>query len=167
MTTLNGLKVSTIDYQVMRAIPVEPEYDIKLYAEANIDEGYIDIYLEGETDKDEDNYVFQLIDIDADYNNTLVYYIKVADDFIEYEPDETLDADSQYFAWASLRSAGSMYIKVKSTIIGEKACSGNFLITRACSKDNFFEWIEITRFTISSSFPSEYHFYDYTVEQGI
>ena len=167
VTTLNGLIISSVDYRVMRAIPVKPEYKIKLFADANFEEGFIDIHLEGETDRDESNFVYQILDITSPYDETLVYYTKIDDEFVEYEPTEGLDELQAYFEWASLRSNGLIFLKVYSTVIGEKPCTGNFLITRACSKDDFFEWIEITRFTIASSYPSEYHFYDYTVEQGI
>ena len=45
-----------------------------------------------------------------------------------------------------------------------KAITGNFVILRSSSKDNFNTWIEIKRFRLKSEIPYKKVFYDYTVE---
>lgn len=145
----------------MRAISVDPEYNLQVHAKTNYDNGYIDIYLTGEITEKGNTFIYQEIPVDAEYDDGLVYYIK--------------DSDGSYHEWVAgnnndwyiARNNSHIYIKEISIIEGESVCSGNFLITRASSLDNYFEWIEITRFTMMSDFPSEFHFFDYTVEQGI
>lgn len=58
VTTLNGLTVSTIDYRVMRAISVDPEYNLQVHAKTNYDDGYIDIYLTGEITEKGNTFIY-------------------------------------------------------------------------------------------------------------
>ena len=55
------------------------------------------------------------------------------------------------------------YIDKNSTF----TVTGNFIILRASSKDNFKSWLEIRRFRLVNAIPNKNIFYDYTVEQGI
>ena len=48
-----------------------------------------------------------------------------------------------------------------------KKLSGNFVITRSSSKDNFVSWQEVARVYYDNEIPSERVIYDYTVEQGV
>ena len=48
-----------------------------------------------------------------------------------------------------------------------KTITGNFVILRASSKDNFKTWQEIRRFRLKNEIPYTKVIYDYTVEQGI
>ena len=48
-----------------------------------------------------------------------------------------------------------------------KTLTGNFVILRSSSKDNFKMWQEIRRICYNNEVPSQKIFYDYTVEQGI
>ena len=167
VTTLNGLIVSTVDYRIMRAVPVDPEYHLKIFADANFEEGFIDVHLEGETDNPEQTFVYQIIPQDAEYDSNLVYYVKVENNYVEYMPEDNEDMEEYLGTWNLALLSNRLYIRSYSMIYGEKPCSGNFLITRASERDDYFEWIEIVRFTISSNYPSEYHFSDYSVEQGV
>ena len=49
----------------------------------------------------------------------------------------------------------------------DKAITGNFVILRSSSKDDFTSWQEIRRFRLSHEVPSSKVIYDQTVEQGI
>ena len=49
----------------------------------------------------------------------------------------------------------------------DKAITGNFVILRSCSKDNFHTWQEVRRFRLVGETPRSRVFYDYTVEQGL
>ena len=49
----------------------------------------------------------------------------------------------------------------------DKAITGNFVILRSCSKDNFHTWQEVRRFRLVGEAPRSRVFYDYTVEQGL
>ena len=161
VTTLNGLTVSTIDYRVMKTVSVDPEFDIQIHADPNYDNGYIDIYLTGNTVEKGTSFIYQQVPNDAVYDENNVYYFQNTDkSYEEWTEGNTND-------WAFHRLNGRIFVKEFTTIIGEAVCSGNFLITRASEVDNFFEWIEITRFTMTSQFPSHYHFQDFTVEQGV
>ena len=161
VTTLNGLTISTVDYRVMKAVSVDPEYEIKIHADTNYDEGFIDITLGGKTVEKSSDFKYTLVDSKALYDETLIYYrLNENDEYIEYIP-------TNYTEWQGYNNDGKLYLQERSSIVGEVACTGNFLITRASSLDNYFEWIEIVRFTMSSDYPSKYHFFDYTVEQGI
>ena len=145
----------------MKEVSVDPEYKIKIHADANYDEGYIDISLVGETVEKSTDYIYQSLKSDAQYDELIAYYIKNdIGEYIEYIPDD-------YMSWVGQRDNGLLYIREESITRGEVACTGNFLITRATSLDDYFEWNEITSFTMSSDYPSSFHFYDYTVEQGI
>lgn len=48
-----------------------------------------------------------------------------------------------------------------------KAITGNFVILRSSSKDNFRTWQEVRRFRLNNEKPYTKIIYDYTVEQGI
>lgn len=48
----------------------------------------------------------------------------------------------------------------------EKATTGAFLITRACSEDHFTRWVEVFRFTLHGQQPSFKLLRDFTIEQG-
>ena len=50
---------------------------------------------------------------------------------------------------------------------GNKTITGNFVILRSSSKDNYHTWQEVRRFRLSGEIPHNRIFYDYTVEQGI
>lgn len=56
------------------------------------------------------------------------------------------------------------YIKLK-LICDEPIISGTFLITKACSK-NDYQWTEFKRFDVQSLIPSEWSLIDCTLEQG-
>ena len=45
-----------------------------------------------------------------------------------------------------------------------KKITGNFVILRSSSKDNFHTWQEVRRFRLSNEIPYQRIFYDYTVE---
>ena len=60
------------------------------------------------------------------------------------------------------------YIHDNITPSGEnKAITGNFVILRSSSKDNFGSWQEVRRFRLNNEKPYTKVIYDYTVEQGI
>ena len=48
-----------------------------------------------------------------------------------------------------------------------KYITGNFVILRSSSKDNFRTWQEVRRFRLNNEKPYTKIIYDYTVEQGI
>lgn len=52
VTTLNNLTISSPKYQVMKSVSVDPERPIKIIAEANFEDGYVLLSLEGETVQD-------------------------------------------------------------------------------------------------------------------
>ena len=56
------------------------------------------------------------------------------------------------------------YIGLK-LICDEPIISGTFLLSRACSKDDY-QWAEIKRFDVQSLIPSEWSYFDCTLEQG-
>lgn len=51
--------------------------------------------------------------------------------------------------------------------LSQKTVTGNFVITRSSSKDNFTSWQEVRRFRLGGVNPSSKIIYDYTVEQGV
>lgn len=60
------------------------------------------------------------------------------------------------------------FVKNVETEISSKATlTGNFVILRSSSKDNFKTWQEVRRFRLKDEIPSKKIIYDYTVEQGI
>lgn len=166
VTTINGLIISSIDYRIKKDLSVESEYNLKLYAEANFNEGYIDLSLEGEIEEDDTKYIYRLVDANSDYDNTFIYYIKENDEFIEFESNPNLSEMEQFFEWNQLVSDNRLFIKEYKTITGELPCTGNFVITRTSSKDNE-EWVEIIHFSLTNTLPSQFHHYDRTVEQGV
>lgn len=274
VTTLNGLTISSPKYKIMKVISVPIEFNIKLHANNNFDNGYIDVVLEGELEKNEalksGNY--QRLHILSNYDPTTVYFIKsglntqedLKNSIIIYKEklnawsltktalisakenriektllyqalqdeidrldnvsffskgtihgfqvklenaveasnawdlliillDEILETGAivannlneslenandelgnqfvkfkgTYEEWQKLFKLGFIYIYVESEYWGEKAYSGSFVITRSSAESNFTEWIEISRFTLQSQFPSTIHHRDMTVEQGI
>ena len=48
----------------------------------------------------------------------------------------------------------------------EGVAAGNFLISRASSKDNYTTWMEIDRFALYDEYPSKYNWKDFTIEHG-
>ena len=48
-----------------------------------------------------------------------------------------------------------------------KKLTGNFVLLRSSSKDNFVTWQEVRRFRLNNTEPSSKIIYDYTIEQGI
>ena len=56
------------------------------------------------------------------------------------------------------------YIKL-SLICDEPIISGTFLISKACSKDDY-QWTELKRFDVQSLIPNEWSLLDCTIEQG-
>jgi hypothetical protein len=48
----------------------------------------------------------------------------------------------------------------------EKPGTGNFVICRASSKENYSNWYEMDRFVLMGEKPSTYHWKDFTVEHG-
>ena len=48
-----------------------------------------------------------------------------------------------------------------------KKLTGNFVLLRSSSKDNFVTWQEVRRFRLNNTEPSSEIIYDYTIEQGI
>lgn len=274
VTTLNGLTVSSPKYKIMKVVSVPIEFNIKLHANNNFDNGYIDVVLQGELEQNEalksGNY--QRLHILSNYDPTTVYFIKsglntqedLKNSIIIYKEklnawataktalnsakenrieetllrqaiqneidrldnvsffskgtihgfqvklenaigasntwdlliillDEILETGSMvatnlnenlenandelgnqfvkfkgtYEEWQRLFKLGFIYVYVESEYWGEKAYSGSFVITRSSAESNFTEWIEISRFTLQSQFPSTIHHRDMTVEQGI
>ena len=274
VTTLNGLTVSSPKYKIMKVVSVPIEFNIKLHANNNFDNGYIDVVLQGELEQNEalksGNY--QRLHILSNYDPTTVYFIKsglntqedLKNSIIIYKEklnawamaktalnsakenkiektllyqalqdeidrldevsffskgtihgfqtklenaiealnawdllmillDEILETGTMvaanlneslenandelgnqfvkfkgtYEEWQKLFKLGFIYVYVESEYWGEKAYSGSFVITRSSSESNFTEWIEISRFTLQSQFPSTIHHRDMTVEQGI
>lgn len=101
INTINGLKLSTPKYRIMRKLSIDPEMKATLQADLNFDNGYIDISLVGE------------------------------------------------------KTAGR-----------EDPVTGAFLITRACSENNYSTWDEISRFKLAAQIPSRWLWRDHTIEQG-
>jgi hypothetical protein len=56
------------------------------------------------------------------------------------------------------------YIRL-SLICDESIISGTFLISKACSKDDY-QWTELKRFDVQSLIPNEWSLLDCTIEQG-
>lgn len=48
-----------------------------------------------------------------------------------------------------------------------KRITGNFVLLRSSSKNNFTTWQEVKRFRLNNEIPSKKKIYDYTIEQGI
>ena len=48
----------------------------------------------------------------------------------------------------------------------ERGATGSFLLTRACSDDNYTVWHEVLRFGLHGQRPSKHLYKDFTVEQG-
>lgn len=170
VTTLNGLIVTSIDYRVQRCLLVESEYkDMQIHADAITSEGYIDVYLEGPS-TNEFIISYSPIPVTAQYDQLLVYYVYEYGEYKEFAlPEAPTEEEIEAYMneWEGLRSNSRIYIKTTSAIFGEQRVNGNFVISRASSKDNYFEWIEITGFTLKTEPPSNIHYPDYSVEQGV
>lgn len=59
------------------------------------------------------------------------------------------------------------YIQLQMIPKDTKYYSGDFVISRASSKDNYETWDEICKFSLDKQFPNKQLFKDFTVEQGI
>ena len=57
--------------------------------------------------------------------------------------------------------------RIKVSILGETAFSGNLIIRRASSEDNYTIWEDIHQAKVTGSQSLNYIWYDYTVESGI
>lgn len=100
--TNNNLEVYSPRYRIMQKRSIRPEIYATVKAEMDYENGYIDVKLIGEQDKD------------------------------------------------------GM----------EKGATGSFLLTRACSDDNYTVWQEVLRFGLHGQRPSKHLYKDFTVEQG-
>ena len=81
--------------------------------------------------------------------------------------EEDYEQNNNWFPWEE--GIIKLYIdfnKIEDRSNG-KTLTGNFIILRSSSKDNFGSWQEIRRFRLSGDIPSRKPIYDYTVEQGI
>ena len=108
-------------------------------------------------------------DLDPNYVYYLTYYVKTMNG---------LECSSNRYRICQLRLVGAeVDIKLNANLdyengyIGlsfdcdEPVISGTFLISRACSKDNY-QWNELKRFDVQSLVPKEWSFRDCTIEQG-
>lgn len=108
-----------------------------------------------------------------DLNPNLVYYITY-----QVKTMNGLECSSNRYRICQLRLAGNQIdIKLNATldyengyiglsfICDEPIISGTFLISRACSKDNY-QWNELKRFDVQSLIPKEWSLKDCTIEQG-
>ena len=99
----------------------------------------------------------------------LVYYVKTMNGLEEQSPRYRLvqsrsigtEIDIQLKATLDYENG---YIKL-NLVCDEPIISGTFLISRACSKDDF-SWSEIKRFDVQSMIPEEWNLLDCTLEQG-
>lgn len=170
VTTLNGLTVTSIDYRVQRCLLIESEYkEMQIHADAIVSEGYIDVYMEG-PQVEELIISYEPIPVTSQFDELLVYYVYEYGEYEEFSlPENPTDAQIEAYMteWEGLKSNNRIYIKTTSALPGEQRVNGNFVISRASSKDNYFEWTEITGFTLKTEPPSNIHYPDYSVEQGI
>lgn len=161
VTTLNGLTVSTDRYKVMKTISVDPTHPVMLHGSVNYENGYIDLYLQGELEARPDysaTYT-QVQDTDK-YDKNIYYWLLTNGLYKLFTGDEE--------EWNEYVGKHRIFISSSEVITwGEASYSGTFLITRASDQDDYFEWREIARFAMNGGFPSDYHFQDFTVEQGV
>ena len=139
--TMNGLECSSPRYRLTQSRSVGAEIDISLSATLDYENGYIKLGLICN-----DQYVKN---INITENN-----------FIEnkyYLWDNTIN---NYVLASNYIPERIYYSKVSNAVI-----SGTFLISRACSKDDF-SWSEIKRFDVQSMIPGEWSLLDCTLEQG-
>lgn len=83
---------------------------------------------------------------------------------------ETLDLVSRNTEFIATLHEDDAYIHVhimpKDIDANIKAISGNFILVRASSEDNFSSWNEIHRFTLINNYPLMTIWKDFTVQQG-
>lgn len=108
-------------------------------------------------------------------------YQIIVSDSIDPEEDITLMVYNGYeetFSDLEMKPWEEGLIKITPSLNGnivnsldssgtDKAISGNFVVLRSSSKDNFGSWQEVKRFRLNDEIPSKKIIYDYTVEQGI
>lgn len=167
VTTLNGLVISSVKYKIMKIISIPTEYDIKIHANVDYENGFIDVTLQGEVDSKEalEDSKYQILSQYAKYDPDQIYFIKVYKEETEkYIYEEFLGTLAD---WNIKKIEHELYINIKSEYRGEKAYSGQFIITRSSSETSFTEWIEVARFSLQSQQPSTVHYRDCTVQQGI
>ena len=83
---------------------------------------------------------------------------------------ETLDLISRNTEFIATLNADNGYVHIhilpKDIDADIKAITGNFILVRASSEDNFGSWHEIYRFTLVNNYPLMTIWKDFTVEQG-
>ena len=108
-------------------------------------------------------------DLDPNYVYYITYYVKTMNG---------LECSSSRYRICQLRLIGSeVDIQLKANLdyengyielslgCDEPVISGTFLISKACSKDNY-QWNELKRFDAQSLVPTEWKLRDCTIEQG-
>lgn len=83
---------------------------------------------------------------------------------------ETLDLVSKNTEFIATLHSDDAYVNVhilpKDIDASIKAITGNFVLVRATSEDNFSSWSEIYRFTLVNNYPLMTLWKDFTVQQG-
>lgn len=139
--TMNGLECSSPRYRLTQSRSIGAEIDISLSATLDYENGYIKL---------------GLICNDQFIRNENV----TEENFIENKYYILNNETNTYILANSYIDGKIYYSKVSNAVI-----SGTFLISRACSKDDF-EWSEIKRFDVQSMIPGEWSLLDCTLEQG-
>ena len=161
VTTLNGFVVASPKYKIMKIFSIPTEHQIRLRVKNNYENGYVDVGLEGYFGDNEElkQIYYQLADVNKEYNDQVIYFKKQGTEYIEF--NGTLEE------WEYLMGARALYTRTESSVYGEAAYTGNFVIKRSSADTNFTEWVEIARFALQSQKPSTIHHRDRTVEQGV
>ena len=111
----------------------------------------------------------------------LVYTVVTSNGYVGTSP--------RYKVTANTRLAPGRYMEIVPTPIVEQGCIdvsckgelalsphgimeealyyGEFLLSRASEEDGYVEWEQIQEFRLSNQKPSTFHFYDFSVKQGV
>ena len=176
VTTINGLSVSSPRYQIITAQSVDPEEDITLVVTNGINDSVYNHGVPTGGFSDWQPWEEGLIKIYPDLNAhifqpSIEIYEKTKDERITYRKDYYIKESEEVYSKVETPVAEELdqYYekkKVKQPYI-DKSITGNFIILRSSSKDNFGTWQEVKRFRLKDEKPYNTIIYDYTVEQGI
>ena len=153
--TINGLNVKSPLYKMIQRETIDPELYGDLTAEANFEDGYIEISIEPITD-----YFFkkayQLYQRSAD--KTWINNIET----IEAQGFSRTQAET-IFSNRNKINDFQLHKKIKNT----KKSSGSFILTRADENSSYSQWEPLCQFKLYEQIPNGVIFRDFTVQQGV
>ena len=108
-------------------------------------------------------------DLKANTTYYLTYYVKTINGLEYASPRYRISQSRSIGTEIEIQLKATLdyengYIKL-NLVCDEPIISGTFLISRACSKDDY-SWSELKRFDVQSMIPAEWNLLDCTIEQG-